>query len=76
MREPSEAGEPKRKANIMKGESYFDVIGRISPIRYCRYIPMASREFTPSEYHTNVSSLSFEAAGTDTMNKELQIVRL
>ena len=37
---------------------------------------MASREFTPSEYHTNVSSLSFGMARTDTMNKELQTVRL
>ena len=76
MREPSKADEPKRKIKYYERRKLLDVIGRVSTERYCRYVPMASREFTPLEYQTNVSSLSFGTARTDTMNKELQIVRL
>ena len=48
------------KTKYYERRKLLDVIGRISQTRYCQYVPMASRAFTPLEYHSNVSSLSFD----------------
>ncbi len=44
--------------------------------RHCSFAKQRANRPTPSEYQTNVSSLALEMARTDTMNKELQTVRL
>lgn len=49
MQNPSKAGEPKRKIKYYERRKLLDVIGRVSTEIYCRYVPMASREFTPLE---------------------------
>ena len=63
------------KTKYYERRKLLDVIGRISQTRYCQYVPMASREFTPLEYHSNVSSLSFDGEdGYDeqgTTNREI-----
>ena len=75
MREPSKVGEPIRKTKYYERRKLLDIIGRISQTRYCQYVPMASREFTPLECHTNVISLSFDGEdGYDeqgTTNREI-----